>query len=117
MNDFTKTCEFERLPIGINHAYYHKNNRKFLSKELRDWKEEIAWAFKPGVKLDKKGTYGLEIFIEMGDKRRRDVDSGIKFMLDALSGIVYADDNQVSEVHIYKSRTKKHKTIISVFKL
>ena len=36
-------------------------------------------------------------------KRRRDLDNQNKLVLDALSGIVYDDDSQVSELHLFRS--------------
>jgi len=120
--DFTKTCEFPQLPPNINNGYIHSCTkdgkvRRFPNKKVLDWKEEIGWAFKSGRNVDREGRYGVEVFIEMGDKRKRDVDSGIKFILDSLSGIIWEDDNQVSEVHIYKERTDEHRTVISVYQL
>lgn len=117
MDDFTKTCEFPQLPVGTNNAYFHRNNRRILKPEVKAWREEIAWSFK-GRKLDAKGRYGIEVLIEMVDNRRRDVDSGIKFILDALSGIIWKDDRQVSEVHMFKEhKCPENKTVISVYQL
>jgi len=116
----TKTNEFDQLPVNLNNGYVHVCTkqgtiRKFPSREVKAWQEILAWSFKGD--WDKDAHYGLEMFVEMGDKRRRDVDSGIKFVLDALTKIVWEDDNQVDEIHIFKSRTKKNKTIISVYAL
>jgi len=116
MKEYQKTVEFNRLPIGTNNAYYHRNNRRFLKPETKTWKEEIGYSF-PQKKDLKDGRFGVEIMVEMADNRKRDVDSGVKFILDALSGIVWFDDRQVSEVHIFKTRTKEHKTIISVWQI
>ena len=119
--EYQKQVEFDRLPIGINHAYIHKctsNGRlmKFPSKQAKEWREEIGWAFKQPKPL--KGNFGVEIIVEMHDKRRRDIDSGVKFILDALNKIVWEDDDQVIETHLYKSRGHKNpKTIISVWAL
>lgn len=115
MKEYQKTVEFDRLPIGWNNAYFHQGNRRFLKPETKAWKEEIAWLFKR--KPDDR-KYGVEIFVEMADNRKRDVDSGIKFILDALSGIIYFDDRQVLEVHTYKKQScGKNKTIISIWSL
>ena len=120
MHEESRQVEFDRLPVNLNNGYVHVCTkggklRKFPSKEVRAWQEEIAWAFKG--KWSKIKKYGVEILIEMGDKRKRDVDSGTKFILDALTGVVWKDDNDVLEVHIFKSRTKEHKTTISVYSL
>jgi len=107
---------FNCLPLNINHGYIHScikgKLRRFPSKEVKAWKTELGWAFKGKWNLD--GNYRIIIYIQMGDKRRRDVDSGIKFILDALSGIIYKDDNQVQSLWVLKSRGKEHKTTITV---
>lgn len=45
---------------------------------------------------------------------RGDIDNLVKNILDALTGTVYEDDNQVTELHAYKYRTddKQEKCII-----
>lgn len=36
-----------------------------------------------------------------GDHRRRDIDGGIKYVLDILTkGIVYNDDSQIIDLHV-----------------
>lgn len=119
MSKFKRKVVFNRLPVNLNHGYIITSVggkiRKFPSKEVNEWKEEIAWKFKGNKDLD--GEYKIEINVVMGDKRNRDVDSSVKFILDALNGVVYLDDNQVVEVRLLKSRGNCHSTTISVWKL
>jgi Holliday junction resolvase RusA-like endonuclease len=106
---------FNQLPVGWNNAYWHKNNQRFLKTETKEWKSLIALAFEGA--WDKSLNYGMEIFIQIGDKRKRDIDGGIKFIMDALTGVVYNDDSQMLEVHLFKSWGKQHETTISLYTL
>ncbi|MCF7836007.1 MAG: RusA family crossover junction endodeoxyribonuclease [Candidatus Marinimicrobia bacterium] len=46
------------------------------------------------------------------------IDGGLKFILDALTGIVWQDDEQVIEVHLYKNiGSQENKTSIIVKEL
>lgn len=110
-----KQVSFNRLPIGWNNAYWHRNNIRILKTETKQWKQEVSLSFMGN--WDKKASYGMELFIQMGDKRKRDIDGGIKFIMDSLTGIVYDDDSQMIEVHLFKSWGKKHETTISVYSL
>lgn len=112
---YTIKKTFNRLPVGINQAYpTNRSGRRFLSDEGKEWKKELGWAFKKGK--PQKGEFGIEIYLTFGDKRRRDADSGLKLILDALTGVVYEDDNQVKEIYISREYGKKHKTEIEVYK-
>jgi len=104
---------FNRLPATINNAYpTGKSGRRYLSEEGRAWKDELAWSFKS--RKPSKKDFIVEIFLEFGDNRKRDIDNGLKLILDALSGIIWEDDKQVREVHLYREYKKKHKTTISI---
>lgn len=37
-----------------------------------------------------------------GDNRKRDIDAYLKILLDAMSEIVYEDDSQITEMHLFK---------------
>ena len=50
-----------------------------------------------------------------GDKRKRDIDAYLKILLDAMSGIVYADDSQINEMHLFKEvDVENPRTIIQI---
>ena len=49
-----------------------------------------------------EGEVTLNIMFYYGDKRKRDIDAYLKILLDAMSGIVYGDDSQVTEMHLFK---------------
>lgn len=75
----------------------------FTPSKTKDAETNIAWEFKskyPGIKVDGDSQFDIDItFIvscyKNGKPRRFDLDNGIKMLLDALTGIVWEDDNQV----------------------
>ena len=93
--------EFDKLPVGTNNAYsVNKQGRRFLTDEAKLWKNEIGYAFKKCKPSEKE--FGVEIYLTFGDKRKRDADSGLKFILDSLTGVMWIDDSQVREIFIYR---------------
>jgi crossover junction endodeoxyribonuclease RusA len=59
----------------------------------------------------RSGDVELNVRFYFGSKRRRDLDTMNKLILDALTGIVYADDHQVSELHLYRDYDPKKSRI------
>lgn len=47
----------------------------------------------------------------MPTKRKADIDNFHKLVLDAMSGIVYEDDNQIKELHTYMDYDKDNPRI------
>jgi len=47
-------------------------------------------------------SFAVELRIRFGDLRRRDLDNVLKAVLDSMNKIVYLDDSQVSECHVYR---------------
>lgn len=48
--------------------------------------------------------YAVSILVFIKSRRRKDVDNVSKAILDAMNGVVYADDSQVVEIHVYRAR-------------
>ena len=49
-----------------------------------------------------KGPLRVSVVFSFKDKRRRDVDNYLKSTLDCLTGVIYDDDSQITELHAYK---------------
>lgn len=56
---------------------------------------------------DLDGDFEAQISVSHGDKRRRDVDNAAKVYLDALNGIAWHDDDQVSRLTVEKHYSKE----------
>jgi len=91
------------LPPTTNQQYGRKGNRSFLSSVAKAWKDEAQWRMK--AIRPKLLSTPVVLTIRFYLKFDRDVDNA-KLLLDAMSGIVYEDDSQVVEYHVYKIKDK-----------
>ena len=66
-------------------------------KEVYQYEAKTQWRQKPIV-----GELAISVWFYFKTKRRRDLDNQNKLILDALTGIVYEDDSQIAELHLYK---------------
>ncbi len=79
----------------------------------KTFKEVIAWhaqikAQECGLKNVVTGPISINLIFQMGNGKERyhtkrpDIDNLAKAVKDALRGIIYADDSQIVEAHLYK---------------
>ena len=66
-------------------------------KEAYQWEAKSQWKGKP-----LSGNVSLSAHFFFKTKRRRDLDNQNKLILDALTGIAYEDDSQISELHLFR---------------
>lgn len=89
--------------MPINQKYGIMNGRNLLTKKYRNTKEALSletrsqWQNEPLSE-----PLALNVLLYFGDRRRRDIDAYLKILLDSMEGIVYEDDVQVTELHVYK---------------
>jgi len=109
--------KFNWLPPSDWHIYgTRKNGAKFLKPEAKAMKEEIGWEFK-GFKVSEKGRFGMEIIFRVPHKKNFDLNRRVGIIMDALQGIIYKDDNQITELFLYKESAGKEMTEIYVYSL
>jgi len=104
--------EFPAIFISVN-MQYGAGRRKggypmtFLTTDAKAYKETVAWeakmAYKGEIIID---PVKVSIWYYFPNKMRRDIQND-KLTLDALENIIYKDDKQVAELHLYK-RFKKN---------
>lgn len=94
---------------GNNPCMYLTNEGTAL-KEQYGWEARSQWRGEP-----LEGDIEAQIRIFHGDKRKRDVDNYNKLILDALSGIIYYDDKQITKISIEKLYDKEHPRIELTF--
>ena len=105
------------LPPSANTYWKHSRNGVYVSPQAMEFRDKVAIA-----------TIGYDML--SGELRvtahcyicdtRRDLDNGIKQLLDALQGRIFEDDNAVVEIHMYrhKAATRKvSKVIVTIEEL
>jgi Holliday junction resolvase RusA-like endonuclease len=93
-----------RPRLGREHTY---NPQKKLKERVR-WELRTLWPSPPI-----KGNVGINLIFQVS-KRNKDLDNMVKFMLDAMEGIVFKNDRQVSEIYARKEAGEPC-TLIEVF--
>ena len=94
-------------PLSTNHIYKRHGFTIYMSAEGKAMKEAYQWEITSQWK--EKLTYRnveVEIKLFFGDKRKRDVDNYNKLVLDAMTGIVYDDDKQITKITIERQLKK-----------
>jgi Holliday junction resolvase RusA-like endonuclease len=83
-------------------------------KQCKTFKEVIAWHARikmreTGIREATKAPIAIVLTFGMGKNgkgvyhtKRPDIDNLAKAVKDALKGIIYADDSQIVEAHLYK---------------
>lgn len=101
----TKNILLKTKPIPLNQKYGIINGRQLLTKKYRDTKDALAWEIASQVKFGPlEGMLAMNVILYFGDNRKRDIDSYLKILLDSMSGIVYKDDSQITELHVFKEK-------------
>src|SRR5689334_4910791 len=93
------------LPVSLNQMYRGVSGGIVLSQAARNWKQyaqlmaNSQWQYEP---LEGELVVYCYYF-----GSRLDADNGTKLLFDSLNGIVWIDDSQIVEFHVYVDR--KHK--------
>lgn len=102
-------------PISANRYwisfYAPKAKRVFtgVTKEASAFKEECGWRAKAaGVHAPMEGQVELRILLIPKNRVCMDLDNALKVTIDALKGIVYADDSQVYRIVAERKAPDQH---------
>jgi Holliday junction resolvase RusA-like endonuclease len=99
------------VPISDNHLFGQKGRMRFMYSEGKRWKDEVqiyAKIFYKGEVLESKLRSDIYMYV----KRDRDLHGSLKLMYDAFQGIIYKNDSQFVEEHLYKLVDKEDPRII-----
>jgi Holliday junction resolvase RusA-like endonuclease len=95
------------LPETTNHAYATSRGRWYKTQKAANWEKEAgliimqSWRGKP---IDREVVVIIKFYL----KRDRDIDGGIKPVLDLLQRLrVYENDRQVKNLWVYKLEDKE----------
>ena len=107
------------LPPLVNATYKSGGGRFYKSTVSKIAQEAMRWEIKGKYRgRPLTGLLGANLGFWWGDKRRRDIDSGIKATLDACTGFLWGDDSQLIELFITKGIDKgKPRMEIEVYSL
>lgn len=84
------------IPPSVNQCYRRSARGIYKTDLASVWQTSAGWLAKRWWKqtpTDKQVI--LNVWVYWNDKRRRDTDNLFKLLMDALTGIVWMDDNQV----------------------
>lgn len=96
-------------PVPVNQKYGVINGRMLLQKKYRDIKEAIAWEIRSGWKGEPlTEDVALNVIIFFGNNRANDIDNYLKIILDAAEGILFENDSQITELHVFKEYDKEN---------
>ena len=100
----------------------HHGLKRFVGvyelKQCKSFKEVIAWharavAMQNGLKEATREAVALTLVFQLGENKkekfhtkRPDIDNLAKSVKDALKGIIYHDDSQIVEAHLFKKYGK-----------
>ena len=93
-----------RPRLGREHTY---NPQKDLKVRMK-WEISVLWPY-PKI----LGDLGINLIFQVSNKNK-DLDNMVKFILDAMEGIVFKNDRQVSEIYARKEAGEPC-TLIEVF--
>lgn len=103
-----KTFKITTEPISVNRMY---KGRRFLTNDGKAIKTAIAWEIRSQVNSEQtKGTVALTILFYFKNGRM-DIDNALKALLDCMTGLVYEDDRQIAELHVFKMLDKQNPRI------
>lgn len=93
------------LPPSLNKMYVPAGHRIILSEAARNWKLYAQLMIRSQWK-DAPLEGELVVYCYFYGSLL-DSDNGLKGLFDAMNNIVYLDDSQIVEFHVYVSRGKK----------
>ena len=93
-------------PPSVNHIYRRtgRGGRQVVLKDsVRDWRADAGWAYKAAGGRVLHGRVMVEVSLYPPAKGRvGDVDNALKATLDALKGVAYRDDEQVTMIVVVR---------------
>jgi len=91
--------------------------RMYMTQRGKDLKEHYQWELKSQRPKLLVGDLKVKLDLFFKDKKKRDVDNFNKLILDAGSGILYADDSQIQRLTVTKNYDKNNpRIVISIMK-
>ncbi len=107
----TPTMHFPEPP-SANRWWRNVNGRMVTSREARAYKHDTALrALAAGFKTPLTGPVRVEITWWRG-RKSGDLDKRIGVLLDALQGVCYESDSQITEIHAFRKDDPKNPRVM-----
>ena len=100
------------LPPSANRYWRYGTNGVYVSEEAAKYKEGVQWKALHQHMTPMAGEVAIYINVYRA-RKVGDLDNFAKVCLDALKGAAYVDDNQVTELHMWR-HDDKHEPRIEV---
>ncbi|MCI5633305.1 RusA family crossover junction endodeoxyribonuclease [Helicobacter sp.] len=101
-------------PPSVNHYWLGSGWNRYVSKRGVEFKRALALSAKASNITPTEKQVCLSVVWHKKDNRRRDIDNILKPILDALNGIAYFDDSQVSELFVKKEQGAQESLEITI---
>ena len=95
-------------------SFRYSKTGGFTPARVKVWQGEVGWQALMAIRainrsdpIPKSATIRVTLDFHLGNKRRIDLDNLSKAVLDGLNGIVWVDDQQVTQLTITKSASSK----------
>lgn len=95
----------------IRPRFNTRTGRAYSTPSMKEAQTTLGWDIRfamVGKEIDALSGFGVKMAFYTRTRQRRDIDNLIKLVLDAATGIVWQDDDQVSELSavIWKSQSE-----------
>lgn len=92
-------------PPSLNRVYRTVRGRPILSKEARQYRAAVQQQLaEMGFKAS-SSSVALSLTLYR-PRRTGDADNALKALLDALNGLLWVDDSQIVEIHLWRRDDK-----------
>lgn len=95
------------VPPSVNHYLKRTRYGVTLTDKAREFKDIVRYTVK-GMKLE--GNVRMEVKYYR-PRRAGDIDGPLKLVQDSLQGILYENDKQIIELHVYRFDDKENPRI------
>lgn len=100
-------------PVSVNQAYRRlRQYGMYLTAEASAYKTALSYAAMSeigGKPMAEKPV--VTLVFTFADKKKHDIDNYLKLTLDSFNGILWQDDNDISEIHAYKKYEKNNPSV------
>jgi Holliday junction resolvase RusA-like endonuclease len=99
-------------PLTKSNDHKFFRGKVYIPKRIQNYEDNLGEHAKKCMRAQRvslfKGLVKITIVYFYKTKRRKDLQNLPKTTCDALNGIVYKDDSQIHEMHLYKHLDRKN---------